>query len=288
MNQVSLEDNYVPLSGQEDAVVNSAHNLSEPHPALLPQGDKPSPVSIESDIVPLPEQMEAIAKHGHYLSERQPFLWQVKDKASKDIALAHRQRWPNRPISLASRLLLLAASPGLQVLLIHRIAHGLYCVRKQDKGRHKWFWRLMLIPIGLLNLTMIKIRTKSHVRNDCEIEGGVLFSDQGNTIFGAKKTGAGTVIGARVTVGMSHVDMGRPVIGRNVWIGSDCVLYGAINIGDGATLLPGTVLTKNIPAGAVMQGNPARLVVRDFDNSELRKLRNVDTLYYINAKQGES
>ncbi len=287
MNQASLEHNMTPLPEQMAAVVSNIHRLSELQPCLRQIDNKMNPVPVENDSVALPEAMEAIVRSVHYLAKRQLFLDQVRDKASKDIAVAHRRRWPNRPMSLASRILLLLMSPGLQVLLIHRLAHGLYLARQQNNGRHKGLWRIMSIPIGLLNLTMVKIRTKSHVRNDCEIEGGVFFSDQGNTIFGAKKAGAGTVIGPRVTVGMSHADMGRPVIGRNVWIGSDCVLYGAINIGDGATLLPGTVLTKTIPAGVVMQGNPARLVARNFDNSELRKRQNADAMCYINAKQGE-
>jgi acetyltransferase-like isoleucine patch superfamily enzyme len=84
---------------------------------------------------------------------------------------------------------------------------------------------------------------------------------------------------------MSHVNNGRPEIGRNVWIGSDCVVCGAITIGDGATLLPGTVLTKSIPAGVVMRGNPARLVLRNFDNSELRARQDIDAIQYVNTKQ---
>ena len=203
----------------------------------------------------------------------------------RDIDVAHRRRWPNRPMSLASSSWLLAISPGLRLMLIHRIAHWLYLKRKNDGGR-KWLWRVMLIPLGLLKLA-IKINTKSDIRNDCEIEGGVCFSDQGHIIFGARKTGAGTVIGTRVTVGMSHIDNGVPEIGRNVWIGSDCVVYGAINIGDGATLLPGTVLTKSTPPGVVMRGNPARLMLRNFDNSELRESQDVDAMQYVNAKLGD-
>ncbi|MGZ8915528.1 MAG: hypothetical protein ACXW1Z_20775 [Methylobacter sp.] len=187
-------------------------------------------------------------------------------------------------MTLASRSLLLAISPGLQLVLTHRIAHWLYLKREDDGGR-EWLWRVMLIPLGLLKAAN-KINAKSDIRNDCEIEGGIIFSDQGHIIFGAIKTGAGTVIGTRVTVGMSHADMGRPEIGRNVWIGSDCVVYGAISIGDGATLLPGTVLTKSIPAGVVLQGNPARLVLRNFDNSELREGQNVDAMRYVTAKWG--
>lgn len=207
---------------------------------------------------------------------------QIGNKISKDIDMAHLRRWPGQPSSLASRLWLLATSPGLRLILIHRIDHWLYLERNNNKA--KWLCCLLLIPIGLLKLTLMKINTKSEVINDSEIEGGVSFPDQGNIIFGATRTGAGTVVGPRVTVGMSHVDWGRPEIGRNVWIGSDCVIYGSIKIGDGATILPGTVLSKSIPAGVVMQGAPPRLVLRNFDNSELRRCQDLDVMQYIKAK----
>lgn len=200
---------------------------------------------------------------------------------SRDVDVAHLRRWPDRPMSLASRSWLLVVSPGLRLVLIYRIAHWLHSKRKSGSGR-KWLWHALLIPLGLQKLA-VKINTKSAINNSCNIEGGVSFSDQGNIIFGAIKTGAGTVIGARVTIGMSHTDRGRPEIGRNVWIGSDCVVYGDISIGDGATLLPGTVLTKSIPAGVVMQGNPARMILRNFDNSELRKGPDINAMQHVNA-----
>lgn len=209
--------------------------------------------------------------------------WQIGDKVSKDIGIAHLRHWPNRPMSPASCLRLLAVSPGLRVILIHRLAHWLYLKHKHG-GKLKWLWRIMAIPAGLLKLVLMKIATKSDISKDCEFEGGVSFSDQGNIIFGARKTGAGTVIGTRVTVGMNHIDMGRPEIGRNVWIGSDCVVFGAISIGDGATLLPGTVLSKSIPAGVVLQGNSPRLVLRNFDNSELRERQDLDVMQYMDAQ----
>jgi serine acetyltransferase len=187
-------------------------------------------------------------------------------------------------MTLTSRFWLLASSRGLQFLLVHRIERWLYSMKMID-GRHKWFLSLLrtsLVPLMLAN----KVLSKGEIRFDCDIDGGVCFSDQGYIIFGVVKAGMGTVIDTRVTIGQSHVDAGLPEIGRNVWIGSDCVVYGAISIGDGATLLPGTVLTKSIPAGVVMQGNPARLVCRDFDNSELRLYQNLDAMHYVKTKRG--
>lgn len=207
-------------------------------------------------------------------------------RLSMDIDIAHRRRWPDRPMSLASRLWLLARSSGLRLMLIHRIEHWRYANRAASDDKKAWFWRLMVIPF--LPMTLVtNVSTKSVIDSRIEIDGGVCFSDLGHIIFGAMKTGTGTVIGTQVTVGQSHIDGGRPEIGRNVWIGSDCVIYGAINIGDGATLLPNTVLTKSIPAGVVMQGNPARLVLRNFDNTELREHQDIDAVQYVNSRRGD-
>ncbi|MGZ5031001.1 MAG: hypothetical protein ACXWFI_05270 [Methylobacter sp.] len=210
---------------------------------------------------------------------------QIGVKISKDIDIAHTRRWPDRHMTQVSRLRLLIVSPGLRMILIHRMIHWLH-VKRKNGGKLKWLWRAMLIPMGLLKLTMIKLNTKSDIAKDCEIEGGVSFPDQGNIIFGATKTGAGTVISTRVTIGTGHADMGRPEIGRNVWIGSDCVVFGAIRIGDGATLLPGTVLSKSIPPGVVMHGNSPRLVLRNFDNTKLREQQDLDPIQYVYTQRG--
>lgn len=211
---------------------------------------------------------------------------QIGNKVSKDIDLAHLRQRPDRPMSQASRLGLLAFSPGLRLMLIHRISRWLRLKRERG-GWRSYFWLIMTLPFKALRFA-IKINTKSEIDTRSDIEGGVCFSDQGHIIFGSRKTGAGTVIGTRVTIGVSHVNNECPEIGRNVWIGSDCVVYGSITIGDGATLLPGTVLAKSIPACVVMRGNPARLVLKDFDNSELRARQDIDAMQYVHAKRGES
>ncbi|WP_402462795.1 acyltransferase [Isoptericola aurantiacus] len=49
-------------------------------------------------------------------------------------------------------------------------------------------------------------------------------------------------------------------VGDDVWIGSHVVVLDGVEVGDGAVLAAGAVVTKDVPAGAVVGGNPARVI----------------------------
>lgn len=56
-----------------------------------------------------------------------------------------------------------------------------------------------------------------------------------------------------------HVES-RPVrIGDDVWIGVGSIILKGTTIGDGARIAAGTVVTRDVPAGATMAGNPGRI-----------------------------
>jgi len=57
----------------------------------------------------------------------------------------------------------------------------------------------------------------------------------------------------------SGLESGRPIrIGNNVWIGGGAIVLPGVTIGDDAVIGAGSVVTRDVPAGAVVVGNPAR------------------------------
>jgi maltose O-acetyltransferase len=56
------------------------------------------------------------------------------------------------------------------------------------------------------------------------------------------------------------LEFGRPVtIGRNVWIGGGAIIVPGVTIGDDCIIGAGSVVTRSVPPGATVAGNPARV-----------------------------
>lgn len=76
------------------------------------------------------------------------------------------------------------------------------------------------------------------------------------------------VIGDNVTIRHNTTIGGKgfndedqvPTIGNNVEIGANCCIIGKIKIGDNAIIGAGSVVIKDIPANAIVAGNPAKII----------------------------
>lgn len=54
---------------------------------------------------------------------------------------------------------------------------------------------------------------------------------------------------------------GEPItIGDNVWLGGHCTILPGITIGNNAIIGAGSVVTHDVPANAVVAGNPAQII----------------------------
>jgi acetyltransferase-like isoleucine patch superfamily enzyme len=60
----------------------------------------------------------------------------------------------------------------------------------------------------------------------------------------------------------------RPVsIGRNVWVGGKATVLKGVTIGDDSVVGYGAIVVADVPAGAVVAGNPAKVVRRLYETA---------------------
>ena len=60
---------------------------------------------------------------------------------------------------------------------------------------------------------------------------------------------------------------GKVVIGSKVFIGMNTLIVNSVNIGDGAVVAAGSVVTRDIPANEIWGGNPIKFIKRRFESS---------------------
>lgn len=103
------------------------------------------------------------------------------------------------------------------------------------------------------------------------INSGCRFQDQGGITIGD-----GALIGHNVVLTTLNHDINpnkrsnmHPapiVIGNNVWIGANATVVPGVNIGDGAIVAAGAVVTRNVPPKVIVGGVPAK-IIKKIENS---------------------
>ena len=65
---------------------------------------------------------------------------------------------------------------------------------------------------------------------------------------------------------------GDTVIGHDVWIGYNAIVMPGVQIGNGAIIASGSVVTKDIEPYCIVGGNPAKLIRKRFNDETISKL----------------
>lgn len=89
--------------------------------------------------------------------------------------------------------------------------------------------------------------------------------------FGTIIVSADAVIGKNcnispgVTIGRDHRGKrrGAPKIGDYVWIGTNAVIVGNVEIGNDILIAPNTFVNFDVPDHSIVVGNPARIIPRE-------------------------
>ncbi|MEE9459819.1 MAG: serine O-acetyltransferase [Candidatus Bathyarchaeia archaeon] len=142
--------------------------------------------------------------------------------------------------------------PGIQAMLLHRIAH--------------FFWKLKLPYIPrYLSLTSRQI-TGVDIHPGANI-GKEFFIDHGTgvVIGETSKIGNNVTMYQGATLGGTGITRGgkrHPTIGNDVVIGAGAKVLGPINIGDKVKIGANSVVTKNVPKESTVVGVPGIIIAR--------------------------
>lgn len=116
------------------------------------------------------------------------------------------------------------------------------------------------ISITLRDLGAVQIEDNVEIRSLCSIERGIFPYDKTHIGKGVKidqmvLIGHGTHIGSTTFIVGSAYIAGNCEIGRDAWVGGNTTISNRIRVGDGARVSLGSVVTKDVPAGATVSGN---------------------------------
>lgn len=139
--------------------------------------------------------------------------------------------------------------PGPKAIFFHRIAHSLY--------RSELFFLARLVAEFSRFITGIEIHPGAKIGRRLVIDHGM-----GVVIGETAEIGNDCILFHGVTLGGLKFDPVKrhPTVGNGVLIGTGAKVLGPLVIGDGARVGANAVVTKSIPAGQTVIGNPSQVV----------------------------
>jgi serine O-acetyltransferase len=170
----------------------------------------------------------------------------VAGELRRDIAAAHERDPAARGVSSFE---ILAAWPGVQALLAHRLAHAL--------GDHRVPLAPRVLALFSRSFTNIEIHPRAEI-------GDRLFIDHGTgvVIGETAEVGDDVTIYQGVTLGGTGFAAGKrhPTVEDNVTIGSGAKLLGPITIGHGSKIGANSVVIHDVPPNSTVVGVPGHPV----------------------------
>jgi serine O-acetyltransferase len=158
---------------------------------------------------------------------------------------------------------------GLHALLAYRLGRWLL--------HHKRFYWWPVLPAGwvvyLVLSRCVRFAFDIHLELSADIGPGLYIGHFGSLHVHHCRIGANCSIGRLTNIGPATGGPG-PVVGERVWIGANVQIVGPYHIGSGATVSAGAVVQGDVPDGALCLGDPARIVVRNYDNRGILGVRN--------------
>ena len=167
--------------------------------------------------------------------------------------------------SVRRKLAVIWSEMGLQAVLVYRFGQLLRSGTGQVLA-----WPLLPCGWALYGLAILVTRKLYGIRLSltAQIGAGFCISHFGGIDLVNCRRGEHCSVGQLTRIGRAE-DAEGPRIGNGAWIGAHAQVSGPVRVGDGTTIAPGARVTRDVPDKALVAGNPARVILRGYDNSSL-------------------
>ena len=144
-----------------------------------------------------------------------------------------------------------------------------------------WGWRHgrdpIIVAFNFLFLQVVRYSPSLQLKIECMRSMGIKVGEHVSMALEASvdvffpeliEIGDNTVVGYRATI-LAHeylIDTyrtGKVIIGKNVLIGANATILAGVTIGDGAVISAGSLVNRDVPAGAFVGGVPAKIIERE-------------------------
>ncbi|MDJ0579692.1 serine O-acetyltransferase [Crocosphaera sp.] len=139
--------------------------------------------------------------------------------------------------------------PGLQAIMLHRVAHRIY------KQGVPFFPRLIS--------HLARFFTGVEIHPGAKIGTGVFIDHGMGVVIGeTAEVGDYSLIYQGVTLGGTGKQSGKrhPTLGKNVVVGAGAKVLGNLNIGNNVRIGAGSVVLRDVPSDCTVVGIPGRIV----------------------------
>ena len=146
---------------------------------------------------------------------------------------------------------------GFWTMIVYRFGNWRYTITS----------RFVRMPFSILyKLMKIHVESITGTELPCEVVLGRRVRIEHSfdiVVSGDAVIGDDVVIRNGVTIGLRHEGKrGSPVIGNRVDIGAGAKILGPIHIGDDVSIGANAVVIRDVPAGCIAVGVPARILAR--------------------------
>jgi len=167
-----------------------------------------------------------------------------------ELVRADVARVTSQESGLASKVGLFFFHPGLQAVLLYRLA--------------RWLLLHHLGPLAVITNYVNSVLTGAQISPRAIIGKGLrIYHPQGMVI------GAGTVVGEHCTLSHGNMigtfagDEERPVVGDHFTAATGAKILGKITVGNYVRVSPNSVVITSLPDNVVATGVPARILLRE-------------------------